>query len=98
MFSDAGIVMLVVHGNVMGRCPGGFCDYLLGLSEVLTVLYCTVLYCTVLFCTVLYCTVLYCTVGADRAAARRHRHLPRHPHPTPLHVEEQGERAILTSV
>ena len=30
--------MLVVHGNVMGRCPGGFCDYLLGLSEVLTVL------------------------------------------------------------
>ena len=30
--------MLVVHGNVMGSCPGGFCDYLLGLSEVLTVL------------------------------------------------------------
>ena len=30
--------MLVVHENVLGHCPGGFCEYLLQLSEVLGVL------------------------------------------------------------
>lgn len=30
--------MLVVHANIMGDCPGGFCDYLLQFSELLIVL------------------------------------------------------------
>lgn len=30
--------MLVVHENVLGHCPGGFCEYLLQFSEVLGVL------------------------------------------------------------
>ena len=30
--------MIVLHGNIMGDCPGGFCEYLLQFSEVLTVL------------------------------------------------------------
>ena len=35
---------------------------LVGLVDLMKVLYCTVLYCTVLYCTVLYCTALYCTI------------------------------------
>ena len=30
--------MIVVHENIMGHCPGGFCEYLLQFSEVLAVL------------------------------------------------------------
>ena len=30
--------MLVVHENMLGHCPGGFCEYLLQFSEVLGVL------------------------------------------------------------
>ena len=30
--------MIVVHENISGSCPGGFCDYIIQFSEVLTVL------------------------------------------------------------
>ena len=30
--------MIVLHSNIMGSCPGGFCEYLLQFSEVLVVL------------------------------------------------------------
>ena len=32
--------MLVVHENVLGHCPGGFCEYIQRYSELLVVILC----------------------------------------------------------
>ena len=30
--------MIIVHENIIGKCPGGFCDHLLQFSEALAIL------------------------------------------------------------